>query len=225
MNWQQFWNDKGINISAQEQVARVLKGEPMKEDLLAKIAAKVSVQLELKKEDKLLDICCGNGALTKLLLPYCDEIVAVDFSEKLIDNAKQFGSNRIQFICENATEFSLNQSFDKVLLYFSFQYFESYEEGKQVITNLIKHARSGAIILIGDITDKRHFFNYYNSPKKLFHWIKQRLINKNDMGKFWHPNELLKICDELNVEGTVIKQELWQPYAHYRFDFIIKTNS
>jgi hypothetical protein len=42
------------------------------------------------------------------------------------------------------------------------------------------------------------------------------------MGKFWHPNELLKICKELNVNGTIIDQEAWQPYAHYRFDLIIK---
>jgi 2-polyprenyl-3-methyl-5-hydroxy-6-metoxy-1,4-benzoquinol methylase len=223
MNWQRFWDDKGKSGNSQTQVARVLNGMPMTDELLWKIAAKIAVQLELKKEDTLLDICCGNGALTEILLPYCAEITAVDFSEKLIESAKKIGSNRIQFICGNATEFGLNQSFDKVLLYFSFQYFETYGQGKLVIANLLKHAKPGALILIGDITDKRRFFSYYNSPKKMLQFLKQRWMNNNDMGKFWHPNELLQICKELNVGCTIIEQEIWQPYARYRFDLLIKT--
>ena len=116
----------------------------------------------------------------------------------------------------------MNQEFDAVLLYFSFQYFESYELGKQVVENLVKHAKPGSKILIGDITDKRKFFKYYNTPKRLFALLKQTLIGKNDMGKFWHPNELFQICKELKIKGRVEEQETWQPYCHYRFDFLIE---
>jgi 2-polyprenyl-3-methyl-5-hydroxy-6-metoxy-1,4-benzoquinol methylase len=156
-----------------------------------------------------------------MLLPYCQSIVGVDFSEKLIAQANKIGSNKMVFYAADAKEFGLNQSFDKVVLYFSFQYFEDYESGKKVLTNLLKHAAPGALILIGDICDKRKIWRYYNSPKKWWNWLKQSIKQKNDMGKFWHPKELLQMCAELGVKAKVLEQAAWQPYAHYRFDFLI----
>jgi 2-polyprenyl-3-methyl-5-hydroxy-6-metoxy-1,4-benzoquinol methylase len=303
VNWKNFWETKAGASDAALQVGRVVNGKVMDGDLMAKIAARVADELDLQASDTLLDVCCGNGALTRSLLPYCHQIVGVDFSEKLIQQAQNFqtkkdfglnqnkeaiqernkqqkdfglnqnkeaiqelnkqqkdfglnqnndtnaeqkmqesafGSDRkmgqeieqdlsgdahssaIEFICGDAQDFVVEGQFDKVVLYFSFQYFESREMGQRVIENLLKHAKPGAIILLGDVTDLRNFFSYYHSPKKLSQWLKQQVLGKNDMGKFWHPDELLKICETLGVKGQLIEQLSWQPYAGYRFDFLIE---
>ena len=131
----------------------------------------------------------------------------------------------INYICGDATNFELKERFDKICLYFSFQYFESQSKGAEVIANLVKHAKPGARILLGDIPDQRKFFVYYNSPRKMSAWLKQSVTGKNDMGKFWHPDELMKICNSLGVKSYVQEQEPWQPYAKYRFDLLIEVEN
>jgi ubiquinone/menaquinone biosynthesis C-methylase UbiE len=217
MNWKAFWNNKVEGL----QVGRVLKGQAMSDELMQRIASRIVIQLQLQPTDSLLDICCGNGHLSKLFLPHVKEIFGVDFSESLITSAQEIATENLHFVLGDATQFSLNQKFDKVLLYFSFQYFESYAIGKLVLQNLLKHAKPGAIILIGDVPNQDQFFTYYNGPRKWWQWLKQELKNSNDMGKFWSKQELLNLCNELGVKGEVVPQEPWQPYAHYRFDLLI----
>jgi hypothetical protein len=364
----------------------VIGGVVLDDAWMAKIAARIAVQLDLQQEDNLLDVCCGNGALSRALLPYCHHMVGIDFSENLIKQAQSFesnsitnstntsssnsftnkafvardtpftpktaitnnqendlnaspknagegkevlnkihtdfnpqnysnnnannplqpepktqeneprvspknagegnedlnkihtdfnpqnysnnnannplqpepktqenelGSNRkndkmnlrqelmcvgvgakeerekgtINYVCGDASNFEVAERFEKICLYFSFQYFESQEKGMEVIANLVKHAKPGARILLGDIPDQRKFFVYYNSPRKMSSWLKQSVTGKNDMGKFWHPNELLKICNALGVKAYVQEQEPWQPYAKYRFDLLIEVGA
>ncbi len=221
MNWVEFWDKRGTLQGAAGQVGRVVNGQEMDEVLLKKIAQQIALQLDLKPTDVLLDVCCGNGALSKLLLPYCKEINGIDFSQALMEKAKKDAPPQIHFHCASALDFNLPQQFDKAVLYFSFQYFETYAEGKKVIANMLQHAKPGALLLIGDITDSRKFFRYYNSLSALLRWFKQKINKQNNMGKFWHPNELFKICEELGVKGQLVEQENWQPYAGYRFDFLI----
>ena len=222
MNWQQFWNNRASLPTDQDQVARLVDGKVVDAQMLNRIASDIQSKLGLKSSDSLLDVCCGNGALTELLLPHCKNISAVDFSPALIDEAKKRNAS-IQFICDGAEAFELHQQFDKILLYFSFQYFESVEHGKKVIKNLLHHAKPGATILLGDITDQRQIFHYYNSPKKVLKWIYQNAKGTNNMGKFWHPSELDAICKSLGIKGEAVNQQRWQPFAYYRFDYIITT--
>ncbi len=224
-NWKHFWEgtaNKAIaKGSKSAAVGRVVNGEAMSAELLTKISAQIALQLKLGKQDHLLDVCCGNGALSKLLLPYVASVKGVDFSETLIGEAKAIGSTQMEFYCEDAASFTLDKKFNKILLYFSFQYFESYAQGKAVLANLLKHAAPGAIILIGDIPNQQYKLRYYNTPRKWWQWVKQYWRGNNDMGKFWHKRELLLMCHELGVKGEVLHQESWQPYAHYRFDLLV----
>jgi 2-polyprenyl-3-methyl-5-hydroxy-6-metoxy-1,4-benzoquinol methylase len=222
LNWKNFWDKKATHLDENQQVARIINGAPFSEELLDKISIKISDQLELSQEDTLLDICCGNGLLTHRLLSKVKETVGVDFSSKLIAEAQAKSSDNIRFINGDAQSFSLDEKFSKVLIYFSFQYFEDYSSGMQVIKNALLHSRPNTKILIGDIPDKTRMFHYYNTPKRLWQLIKQTMLGKNDMGKFWSPKELESICKKLGVKGVAIAQEEWQPYSHYRFDFLIE---
>jgi 2-polyprenyl-3-methyl-5-hydroxy-6-metoxy-1,4-benzoquinol methylase len=386
MDWKQFWETKARSGGPALQVGRVIGGVVLDDAWMTKIAARIAIQLDLQQEDNLLDVCCGNGALSRALLPYCHHMVGVDFSENLIEQAQSFepnnivnstntpllistknkafvarstteitktsatnkqetalgissknagdnneelntnntplnlqnnsknktqnpnisatnkqenelgissknagdnneelntnntplnlqndsnnnthipnisatnslenalGSDRkneemnlrqglvdvgvgakgerekatINYVCGDASNFEVAERFEKICLYFSFQYFESQDKGMEVIANLVKHAKPKARILLGDIPDQRKFFVYYNSPRKMSSWLKQSVTGKNDMGKFWHPDELLKICNSLGVKAYVQEQESWQPYAKYRFDLLIKVGA
>ena len=116
----------------------------------------------------------------------------------------------------------MDEQFDKIILYFSFQYFDSYQKGFEVIKNLSKHMKPEATILIGDVPDLAKKDVYYNTFSKKLRLIKQNFFGQNDMGKFWSEAEMNRICKSLGLTGEFIKQKSELPFSNYRFDYLIK---
>lgn len=71
------------------QVGRTVNGKPVSEAQIGMIVDAVNAGLELGKEDRLLDLCCGNGALTRYFLSRCRGGVGIDFSPSLIKIARR----------------------------------------------------------------------------------------------------------------------------------------
>jgi SAM-dependent methyltransferase len=71
------------------QVKRTVNGKPVSEEQIQLIVDTVERELDLQQEDTLLDLCCGNGALSRLLFARCSGGLGVDFSETLIKIAQQ----------------------------------------------------------------------------------------------------------------------------------------
>ncbi len=220
MDWEKFWNERGDASQPMQQVART-GGD---DKILDEIAVRIIEALDIKGTDDVLDVCCGNGLLTSRIGERCKTITGVDFSEVLIEKAKE-NFPKYEFICADALNLDstiFNKQYDKIYLYFSFQYFETYDKGKHVIENLLKLLKPNGLLLLGDIPDRAKFFVYYNSPQRLWQLFKQLLQNKNDMGKFWSEDEMRLISEQLKTKSVWLKQPNTLPYAHYRFDFLIE---
>ncbi|NOT35755.1 MAG: methyltransferase domain-containing protein [Saprospiraceae bacterium] len=222
MDWKKFWNQKANDSNEYKQVARIIHGKEHSEEILDKIALRVISQLELQPEDSLLDLCCGNGLLTNLISKHCRQVDAVDISSNLIRKAQdKYNSGKIQFINSDVLTYASYKKYDKILLYFSFQYIDTFEKGKDLIKNVIRMSNPNTRILIGDIPDIQKLSVYYPSTiDRLKYHIKNQFQN-SDMGKFWSPSELDSICQSLKLKGEHIAQESWQPYSNYRFDYLI----
>jgi ubiquinone/menaquinone biosynthesis C-methylase UbiE len=226
MNWETFWNIHS-NKSSNEflEVGRYSNTKIVSEDDIIHITNYITEKLELQTNDNLLDVCCGNGLLSFKLANKVKSVVGIDISETLLLKARQ--RNNLQnatFIKGNALVASeiLDQKFDKILLYFSFQYFDSFRKGEQVITQLKKLLNPNGIILIGDIPDAKRFHIYYPTLKSRLRRFLQVITKQEPMGKFWSSKELEKICKKLQLKGQYLKQPESFLYQHYRFDFIIK---
>ena len=220
MNWKEFWNNQARENEPKAQVGRLISGNLHPDELMDKIANKIANQIQLKPNDVLLDVCCGNGILTRKLAAKCNCVTAIDFSEVLINNAQRTESTNITWICEDATSFKLNQQFDKIVLYFSFQYFESDEQASKVIEALKLHLNPGGILIMGDIPDYDFKWKYYDTFPKRFFAIWSKLKGKNNMGRFWRKSDLVKLCSDSDLKSEIQKQETWQPYSWYRFDLV-----
>ncbi len=218
MNWENYWNTTATNKDHLAQVGRV-NADPFKS--IKQAALHIVELLDISKGDKVLDVCCGNGMITAEIASNCNSILGVDFSEKLIEQAIELHPG-IEFEQQDATNLLLPKTFDKIYLAFSFQYFDSYEKGKLAINKFKHHARPGAKILLTDIPDKKKWGKFYNTIFKKLFYLKHRITRKYTMGKFWSEEELLKICNELGLEGTLISQPSSMPYSYYRFDFLIR---
>lgn len=222
INWEKYWNDKKLNATTFEQVERKAENEIV----LPEIIKNISKNLDLKPTDQLLDLCCGNGLLTFQLAEKVKNIMAVDVSNNLIEAAKQNHSQKnIQYLQGNALEIDhlKIQKFDKILIYFAFQYF-NLKEAKQLFPQLLNLLKPNGKIFLGDVPDFSKRWIFYNSPAKRFYYIKDLIFQSNKMGKFWKTKTLEKITEKVGAKGKRIQQNLNLPHAHYRFDFLIEKN-
>lgn len=218
--WKNYWNKTGQKQTALQQVQR----DDINADQMLAINKHIIQLLDLKPEDTLLDVCCGNGLLSWSLSKSCKTVVGVDFSSSLIASARAMHSNtNLSFVEEDATNLShtLDLKFDKILLYFSFQYFDR-AKGQKVLQEMKKLLKPGGQILIGDVPDKKKFWTYYNTVPKRFFYFKQWLFRQPKMGKFWSEKEMQLLAEQNQLKGVFIEQDKKLPHAHYRFDFLMK---
>ncbi len=222
MDWKKFW-DKSATENSDDVIGQVQRKDVASTMLTVNHIVR---NLEIKPIDKVLDVCCGNGIITQLISLKCDSIVGVDQSENLLKTAendyKELNISYVNCSAKKISKVLEKQSFDKIYLQFSFQYFDKKNEGKKVIKELLKCLKPNGKIFIGDITNHHKMFTFFNTPMKKLRYLKHRIEGRNGMGKFWKVSELDAICKTLNVKGTFLQQPKELPYAYYRFDYLIE---
>ncbi|PHR70581.1 MAG: hypothetical protein COA67_08120 [Lutibacter sp.] len=222
MDWKKYWNDN-TTLNIDNSIGQVQRKDIESTLLTANYIVRI---LDIRKSDDLLDVCCGNGILTQQIAKKCNQITGVDDSEKLINVAeKNYNDINVKYISCNALNIFQsidNKLFDKIYLQFSFQYFDKKKEGEKVISEMLKSLKPNGKIFIGDIPNHDNFYKFYGSFMKKIRYLKDKILNKNSMGKFWKVSELDTICKDLGVKGTFLKQPKELPYSHYRFDYLIE---
>lgn len=209
--------------------AQVGRGHPHDMNI---IAEDILQKLKINGEDIVLDLCCGNGLITKIIAENCNEVHGVDFSEILINTAKEKGSApNICYYVENTLNIDKlfpENFFDKAYCYAAFQYINP-RDARKLIERLFEVTKPKGAILIGDITDKRKKWKvWYNTWRKRIGYLRQNIYRRisrqegeDDFGWWYHPNQITKICKELNLKCEILEQDKKLPHAHYRFDAII----
>ncbi len=83
-DWRAYFSSLGERAKRREflrQVGRTIDGQPITEQQIELDVAAVRTALELNPRDCLLDLCCGNGAITHRLAASCGFTFGVDFSK------------------------------------------------------------------------------------------------------------------------------------------------
>lgn len=222
MDWKKYW-DKIATNNPDNKIKQVQRKDEASTFLTVN---RISRILEITREDSILDVCCGNGLLTSQIAKKCAHIVGVDQSIKLLEVAKK-GSNDMNIEYVNGSALALGKllegrKFDKIYMQFSFQYFEKRNQGKKVIAEMLKCLKPNGKIFLGDVPECDKFDEFYNTPIKKLRFYKDKLLRKNEMGKFWKVSAIDEICKDNNVKGSVLEQPQECPYSHYRFDYLIE---
>ncbi len=222
MNWKKYWDRIAIN-NPHNKISQVQRKDEESTLLTVNHITRI---LDITREDKVLDVCCGNGIITCEIAKKCNSIIGVDQSENLLKAAK-IGAKELNIEYVNGSALKLSellngQKFDKIYMQFSFQYFDKKNQGNKVISELLKCLNPNGKIFIGDIPECNKFSEYYNTAMKKLRFYKERLLLKNEMGKFWKVTKIDAICKGFGVKGTYLKQPQECPYSYYRFDYLIE---
>jgi ubiquinone/menaquinone biosynthesis C-methylase UbiE len=228
LDWKTYWENWAIENQGNilKQVGRTVDNQVLSNEKIHRIVADILAKLAVEKTDKILDVCCGNGILTQALATHCAVIVGVDVAESQIETAqRQYKAHNIQYLAADAQAIDTlfpTQYFDKINLYFSFQYFDTYSKGLEIIHKMAELLSEKGKILLGDVpdADKKHIF--YPTLRSRIQLLYQNATHTNAMGKFWNAYELQLIAKELNLDIRKTEQASDLPYSHYRCDYLIE---
>ena len=93
--------------------------------------------LSLKREDAVLDLCCGAARHLTHLKRKCEHIVGLDYSWFLLQEARKHVPSRVPLVRGDMRKIPFARCFDVVCNFFtSFGYFESDRENLQVLQSM-----------------------------------------------------------------------------------------
>jgi cyclopropane fatty-acyl-phospholipid synthase-like methyltransferase len=207
------------------QVRRTVFGKPVPEEQILMIVEAIKKGLQLEPSDILLDIACGNGALSSFLFQSCREFVGVDYSDYLIEVAKKNFEKKSKYEfkhCE-AVEYVQTepdpQRFTKVLCYGSFPLFSADNAYTflQVLSQRFTNVRR---LYIGNLPDKDRAHLFYQSGYD----YSDELDNPVSQIGIWRsPVEFEKLAISTGWKVLQFHQMPKEFFAaHYRYDVILE---
>jgi len=146
------------------QIRRTVNGKSVSKKNINLIVSEITAKLKLSKNDILLDLGCGNGALTYLLRKKVKKISAVDFSTFLINVArKNFRSKNIKYYNHEIYEFLKKKDIflhNKVLIYGVFSYLSNFKAKKIIKIFDTKFINLEKVFIgnLPDIEEKKKIF-------------------------------------------------------------------
>jgi len=138
-----------------------------------------------------LEVGCGAGAITKGLVVDAQSVTAVDFSHPMLLQARRSGLSTPRYVSADASLLPFREkSFDRVVCYSVFNNFPSLDFAAGVIAELVRVARPGGRVLIGQVpnVERKHaWWRDYSArfggtppsrPRTLLGAFKQRLLRR-----------------------------------------------
>lgn len=205
------------------QVKRTVNGNPVSQDQIDMIVDAAVTALELSRDDYLLDLCCGNGALSTLLFKHCRGGLGVDFSEHLISIANQNFSEPPSktYILQDIVEFCENpitpHKFSKMICYGSFSYIE-IERAEKLLCLLKSNFPNLRHIFIGNCPDKTLLSDFFAGRD-----VVPGIENDPDspIGIWRTQKEFTSLAKRCGWKATIHKMPSQYYAAHYRYDIVL----
>ena len=130
---------------------------------------KIGSIVKLSNNDICLDLGCGLGAWSTIISKKVKKVIAVDYSQNMIDiaanNAKNLSINNIEYICNDASEFMYNEEFNIIFVSGLLLYL-SEKQLNVLLKNLDKYSKKGTKLILREPTgiEGRHAIINKYSP-------------------------------------------------------------
>ena len=229
--WRTFWQEYPEHAESNaylKQVGKTVSGVPITEKQLQTLIRTVKEGLQLQEEDRVLDLCCGNGIITQAIAKGCDFVLGIDFSRPLIEVAKkQHFHENIRYVQMDARRIGeladeYRSSFTKTLWYEALGFFNR-NEFESVLKAILELSTPDPIIFVGSILDRARIWNFFNTFRRKWFYITRILLLRQEvgLGRWWRASEIERICWAQGLETRVQYQDSSLHTAHYRFDMTI----
>jgi cyclopropane fatty-acyl-phospholipid synthase-like methyltransferase len=205
------------------QVKRTVDGKPVSQEQIDMIVAAVTDGLDLGRDDVLLDLCCGNGALTTYFFQRCAGGVGVDFSEYLVEVAKRRFSARPEehYVLGDALEYARScpepARFTRAVCYGAFMFLPA-AGAAELLGALRRRFTSLGRLYIGNLPDKARMAGFYREGQ-------YRPGMEDDPASptgIWRTEEeFARLAAEQGWKASMRRMPPDFYAAHYRYDAVL----
>ena len=169
-----FWDTRAERYSATQSFGTT-NLEENKEHQLLKVQCeeeKINDFTCSLKFDTMLDLGSGLGYWSNYFSHRCNRVVAVEYSEKMTEIAKNIAEqnavNNIEFITDNILNYSTNESFDLIFISGVMIYIAD-EDITRLLSNIYNYSKNGTYLLLRDgtgYTKRHHVIDKYSENLK-----------------------------------------------------------
>jgi cyclopropane fatty-acyl-phospholipid synthase-like methyltransferase len=225
-DWKAWWNDPRISeADLFQQVGRTVGGVPTGEKDLETTAGAILAALRLTGNEVVLDLCCGNGLISRRIAPHCRKLIALDYSKPLIEiSRRQHAGTGIEFavadVAHLSTEDTGESYVDAIFMAHSFMFFdESQAAGLFRFLRSITDATSR--LFLESIPDQDRMLNFYDTPERLQAHHKRKAEGTEIMVNWWTKDALVALANSEGFLCRPLDQNPDRINHHYRFDALL----
>ena len=204
----------------QKQIRRTVKGETIPQQQIDMILSAIREGLHLTDGDCLLELACGNGALSHSFAGSCKAYLGTDVSEYLIEVAKTNFEKlpNIRFEQNDALDCLRTlqdpEKYNKILCYAAFQYFPD-----QMIIALFETVRhkfpNMERMFIGNLPDLQRAHLYFNKDMPEHTVLKS---NETPIGIWRTQDEFRTLCLAAGWDASFRRMPQTFYAADFRYD-------
>ncbi len=205
------------------QVRRTIYGRRISEAEVAAIVASVERALQLSPHDSLLDLACGNGALTARLFCSCGSVLGVDFSSYLVGVAKEFFDRPPHYAFLEAEMLAYVRTepdplrFTKAMCYASIQFLPP-ESVELMVAEVARRFRNVTHFLLGNVPDKDRAHLFFGEARD----AEVDLADPtSQIGVWWAQSEVQKIAEKSGWKVIFSRLPDNVFNARYRYDVLL----
>jgi SAM-dependent methyltransferase len=205
-----------------KQIKRTVNGKEVSEEDISNIVKQITNHILPNKEDHLLDLGCGNGALASNFFPSIGQYTGVDFSEYLLGVAQEFfNPENVEYVDDSAENFINNcespQIYTKILIYGVMSYF-----GRKGLINILTKIKNDFVnsdcVFVGNIPNKLKAQEFYDNEGVTNFDVED---SKSAIGTWWDPEELIQICNDIGFKVELLYMPDSFYGSKYRFDILL----
>jgi SAM-dependent methyltransferase len=205
-----------------KQIKRTVNGKEVSEEDISNIVRQINEHMLLNEEDHLLDLGCGNGALASNFFNSIRGYTGVDFSDYLLDVAREFfNSESVNYINDTAEKFVQNcqspESYSKVLIYGVMSYL-----GRcglvGVLSDINRKFTNLDCVFVGNIPNKLKAEDFYAARGVTDFDLEDR---KSAIGMWWDPEDLTNLCNDIGFKVELLYMPDRFYGSKYRFDMLL----
>lgn len=207
------------------QVRRTMYGQRITEDDVAVTVDAIKDGLRLSSDDALLDLPCGNGALTARLFSSCGSVLGVDRSSYLIEIAREYFEDppRYMFVENDILTYVGSEPeperFTKVMCYGSLPML-AVDAVQGMLSELRGRFPNIERIFVGNLPDKERAHVFFGED---FEQRRQDLRDPtSQIGVWWSQSDFHELAAACGWRASFSRMPAHVFNANYRYDAVLQ---
>lgn len=224
--WLKFWKRHGrdsVGSHEQYRVFRTLNQQPISADEWQGTLKEVDRLFPISNNDRVLDLCAGNGLFTSWFASKKAQVTSVDISADLLRDIDERNLAEVTTLCDDMRMVSFPpESFTHIFLYAGLQYIDEAEV-VELFRRMKEWLSPKGRIFLGDVPDLAKRWKFYNTENRRRLYFEGLKEGRNVVGTWFDQNWLQYLAEYTGFSySCVIPQRPSMIYSYYRFDFELR---